>query len=278
MNKRKIGVIVDSFRCNIYEGVKKAKKIGVDGIQIYAVKGDMAPENINSRDRRELLDYIKSNGLIVTALCGDMGGGFVDAKENISKIERSKQIMELAKDLETNIVTTHIGVVPADMEHPRFKILQEACEKLGEFADSIDAKFAIETGPEKSIVLKRFLDSLNSKGIKVNFDPANLVMVAGDDPVNAVYNLKDYIVHTHAKDGIMYKPFNPEYLYHCSGEIIDWKEYFDEVPLGHGKVDFKSYINALNDIGYNGFLTIEREVGDDPEKDIIEAVRFLRAI
>lgn len=280
MNERKIGIIVDSFRCGIHEGIKKAKEVGADGIQIYAVKGDMAPENINARSRKELLNYIKSNGLVVSALCGDMGGGFVNAKVNAEKIEKSKRIMELAKDLETNIVTTHIGVVPQDMKNPRFKILQEACGQLGEFADNIGAYFAIETGPEKSSVLKGFLDSLKCKSVKVNLDPANLVMVSGDNAVKAVYNLKDYIVHTHAKDGIMYKPFNPENFYGENKEpgFTKWEDYFDEVPLGLGKVDFKPYVNALDDIGYKGFLTIEREVGDNPENDITEAVKFLREL
>ena len=278
MNQRKIGVIIDSFRCGIHEGIKKAKEVGVEGIQIYSVKGEMAPENISADSRKELLDYIKSNGLVVSALCGDMGGGFVNAKDNAKKIEKSKRIMELAKDLETNVVTTHIGVVPQDMKNPRFAILQEACEQLGEFADNIGAYFAIETGPEKSSVLKRFLDSLQCKGVKVNLDPANLVMVSGDNAAEAVHNLKDYIVHTHAKDGIMYKPFVPENYYGENKEpgFTKWEDYFDEVPLGLGKVDFASYINALDDIGYQGFLTIEREVGDNPEKDIVEAIKFLR--
>lgn len=280
MKNRKIGVIVDSFMCEIHEGIKKAKEVGTEGIQIYSVKGNMEPKNLNSHDRTELLDFIKSNGLVVSALCGDMGGGFVNKEENVKKIEKSKRIMELARDLETNVVTTHVGVIPEDMKHDRFKIIQEACEELGEFADNIGAYFAIETGPEKSAVLKNFLDSLKSNNVRVNLDPANLVMVAGDDPVQAVYNLKEYIVHTHAKDGIMYKPFKPEDFYHNSPEhkFTKWEEYFDEKPLGFGKVDFKTYINALDDIGYNGFLTIEREVGDNPELDIIEAVKFLKTL
>lgn len=280
MGNRKIGVIVDSFRCDIREGIKKAKELGVDGIQIYAVSGKMAPENLSVKDRREFLDYIKSSGLVVSALCGDMGGGFINEKDNDKKIEKSKRIMELAKDLEAGVVTTHIGAVPTDKENPRFKILQEACERLGEFGDDVGAYFAIETGPEKSITLKSFLDSLKSSSVKVNLDPANLVMVSGDDPVAAVYNLKDYIVHTHAKDGIMYKPFDPENFYGQNNEpgFTKWEDYFDEVPLGHGKVDFKSYISALDDIGYRGFLTIEREVGDNPEKDIAEAIEFLKTL
>jgi L-ribulose-5-phosphate 3-epimerase len=41
-------------------------------------------------------------------------------------------------------------------------------------------------------------------------------------------------------------------------------------------VDFNSYLHALGEIGYNGFLTIEREVGENPEKDIVEALTFLK--
>ena len=79
--------------------------------------------------------------------------------------------------------------------------MQEACFELATYADTLDAHFAIETGPETSATLKEFLDSLNSTGVAVNLDPANLRMVTGDDPVTAVHNLQRYIVHTHAKDG-----------------------------------------------------------------------------
>ena len=126
------------------------------------------------------------------------------------------------------------------------------------------------------IVLKEFLDSLNSKGVSVNLDPANLVMVTGDDPVEAVYTLKDYIVHTHAKDGIKLLDKNPEIIYHIIEAELDSQVAFREVPLGEGSVDFPRYLAALDDIGYKGFLTIEREVGSDPAKDIAMAVNFLK--
>lgn len=281
MYNNEIGVIVDSFRVGIREGIKKAKEVGAKGIQMYAVYGPMDPDNLTKQDRKELLDYIKSNGLVVSALCGDLGGhGFAIAKDNPAKIGKSKRIMDLAKDLETKVVTTHIGVVPEDENHPRYKVMQEACEILGNYADEVGAYFAIETGPEKAKTLKKFLDSLKSRGVRVNYDPANLVMVTGDDPIAGVYTLKDYIVHTHAKDGVMLKKSDPELVYKCfaEGGIEDFRleDYFLETPLGEGKVDFEQWIQALNEIGYNGFLTIEREVGDNPEKDIREAVQFLK--
>ncbi len=271
----KIGVIVDSFRLDIKEGIKKAKEVGATGIQVYATSGPMAPENLSVKQRKELLDMVTSDGLVISALCGDLGSGFGDKESNGWKIEKSKRIMDLAKDLQTNIITTHIGVVPENPQHQRWGVMQEACEALGEYGDNVGAYFAIETGPETSSVLKKFLDSLSSKGVKVNMDPANLVMVTGDDPVKAVHNLKDYIVHTHAKDGIMLRKGDPEVIYGIIEEAIQSEVAFREVPLGEGSVDFVEYLKALDSIGYNGFLTIEREVGNNPEKDIRTAVEFL---
>ena len=109
-------------------------------------------------------------------------------------------------------------------------------------------------------------------------------MVTGDDPVKAVYNLKDYIVHTHAKDGVRNYYLDPEIVYGmpgaenelAAGEHVTSGPSFEEVPLGNGNVPFKESLAALHDIGYKGFLTIEREVGDDPAKDIADAVNFLK--
>ncbi len=271
-----IGVIIDSFRTDISTAVKKAATVGAKGIQVYATRGEMAPENLVGAKRSEFLKLVKDNGLVISALCGDLGGGgFTKTQNNPEKIERSKRIIELAKELETDVVTTHIGVVPDDSSHDRYKIMQLACAELAEYADSIGAHFAIETGPETSAVLKNFLDSLNSTGVGVNLDPANLVMVTGDNPATAVHNLKNYIVHTHAKDGkqIFYK--DPEIVYGMVESHIVTGPSFEEVPLGEGSVNWDEYLAALSDIGYKGFLTIEREVGNDPEADIRKAVAFL---
>ena len=273
-----IGVMLESFRQPTPVALKKAREIGAKGIQMYAVSGEHAPEQLTGEKRRELLDMVKSEGLVFSALCGDLGKGFHNPELNPELIEKSMRILDLAKDLETDIVTTHIGVVPADPAHDRYKIMQEACFKLAEYADSLDAHFAIETGPEESATLKRFLDSLHSTGVAVNLDPANLVMVTGDDPVQAVHNLKDYIVHTHAKDGVRNYYRDPEEVYGLVEAEMLASPSFAELPLGKGGVDFKNYLKALDEIGYHGFLTIEREVGDDPEGDIRLAVDFLNGL
>ena len=275
-----IGVILDSFRTDTKTAIQKAVALGADGIQMYSTKGDNTPENLTPARRRELLDMVKSNGLKFSALCGDLGEGFFRPERNPELIERSKRILDLAKDLDTDIVTTHIGVVPEDPSVERYGIMQEACFELSRYADSIGSHFAIETGPETSAVLKTFLDGLHSTGVAVNLDPANLVMVTGDDPVQAVYNLKDYIVHTHAKDGVMLHRTNPEYIYKVTPKPEDLNDirFFKEVPLGEGSVDFTAYLKALEDIGYRGFLTIEREAGADPSADILIAKNHLMKI
>ena len=273
-----IGIIIDSLRNKTkVEQVQTAAKLGAKGIQVYATRGEMAPENLSAAQRREFLNLVKDNGLVISALCGDLGGGFGHKEENAERVEKSKRILDLAKDLETDIVTTHIGVVPTDPTHDRYKIMQEACAQLAEYADSINAHFAVETGPETAVILKGFLDSLNSRGVSVNLDPANLVMVTGDDPVKAVYTLKDYIVHTHAKDGIRLRENDPEVVYGIKEALVTGPS-FEEVPLGAGQVDWPNYIKALNEIGYKGFLTIERECGESPETDIGNAVKFLTEV
>lgn len=276
-----IGVILESFKTNRAAAIEKAAKMGANGIQMYATEGENSPENLSKSDRAELKREIENHNMVFSALCGDLGKGFGNKELNPSLIEKSKRIVELAKDLGTDIVTTHIGVVPEDKNHERYKVMQEACFELSRFADSMDAHFAIETGPERAVVLKEFLDDLSSKGVAVNLDPANFKMVTGDDPVRAVYTLKDYIVHTHAKDGNRLKVGNPEFIYkavHPVPQGFDDVQYFEEVPLGTGSVDFVNYLKALEDIGYKGFLTIEREVGDTPEADIRTAYDFLKKI
>ncbi|MBO4894596.1 MAG: sugar phosphate isomerase/epimerase [Clostridia bacterium] len=278
MGRFPIGVIIDSFRTDTVSAVKKAAEVGADGIQVYATRGEMAPENMDASKRSEFRKLVADNGLVISALCGDLGGGFANKDENPARVEKSKRILDLAKELGTDVVTTHIGVVPTDKSVDRYKIMQEACAELAEYADSVQAHFAIETGPETSAVLKEFLDSLNSTGVAVNLDPANLVMVTGDDPAGAVYNLRDYIVHTHAKDGkqLFYK--DPEIVYGVKSDPIVTGPSFEEVPLGEGSVPWEKYLAALEDIGFRGFLTIEREVGDNPEKDIRSAVEFLKKL
>jgi sugar phosphate isomerase/epimerase len=277
-----LGVIVDSFKQGFQKGVEIAARMGFDGIQMYMVSGEFAPEAVDHATIARVKTILSDNAMAVSAVCGDLGGhGFSKKEDNARKIAITKQILQNAQSVGTNIVTTHIGVIPQDERSSRYEILQETCTTLGLYADSLDMKLAIETGPETAPVLKKFLDSLPCKGMRVNLDPANFVMVTGQDPAQAVDLLRDYIVHTHAKDGKMLSYKGPEYVYHAFAEggvdALDIGSYLEETPLGQGSVDFDAYLDALRKIGYHGYLTIEREVGDTPQLDIELALTLLKS-
>ncbi len=277
MKQFKIGVMSDGFRLPPLEGIRKAAQIGAEGVQVYTVQGPMGPDEMTAKKRKDLRKLVDGLGIVISALCGDMGGGFHDAAKNPEKVSLSKRIVDLAADLAVPVVTTHIGVTPEDRACATYQTMLAACRELADYAAGKGVTFAVETGPEKAVVLRQFLDDIHSPGLGVNLDPANLVMVCADDPVQAVHILKHFIVHTHAKDGIQLSPGSAAAVYHGTGATSETPVKFKEVPLGEGQVDWPRYLAALAQIGYKGFLTIEREVGPDPAADIAKAIGFLRA-
>lgn len=257
MNERKIGVMIESFRLGVKGGIMQAAKLGVDGFQIYCTSGEMAPENMNAQSRKDFRKFVADQGLVISALCTDFGGGFLNAANNVQAVKRTQACMDLAADLGTNVITSHIGQLPANEQAVEWQAAKAAISEISLHGDKVGVAFATETGPESADHLLRFLKKIPGKSAKVNYDPANLCMY-GFDQLGGVNFLKDYIVHTHAKDGLR-------------GEL-------KEMPLGQGNVDFPKYIARMDKIGYRGFYAIEREVGDDPVKDITMAVAFLRAL
>lgn len=268
----KIGVITDCFKLPLGESIKLAGQLGFSGIQIYATSGEFSPKTLTESAKIEFKKQLKSSGLEISALCGDMGGhGFEIAEDNPERIEKTKRIIDLAEEFGTYVITTHIGVIPADKSNPRYKVMLDALTECGRYAKEKNITLAIETGPETAATLLQFLEDTDG-GVGVNLDPANFVMVTGQDPVEAVEMLGKYIVHTHAKDGIMLKRTDPKIIYDhfATGgiEALNVADYFIETPLGEGNVDFPNYLNALRKIGYNGYLTVEREAGENPAADI----------
>lgn len=277
----KIGVLAEGFRRPLTEALHKAAALGLNGVQIYATGGEFTPAILkNKSSLQTYLKLMKKLKLSISALCGDMGGhGFEIQKDNAERIEKTKKIIDLASACSTNVVTTHIGVIPEDDKDERFKAMLEALDTLGRYGKKNNITLAIETGPEKPETLKKFI-GMTGGGVGVNLDPANFVMVTGVDPAEAVETLAEHIVHTHVKDGIMKKKADPAKIYNifAEGGIEDFRmsDYFIETPVGDGAVDFDKYLAALKKIRYSGYFTIEREAGADPAKDIGMAADFIR--
>src|SRR5499427_7103055 len=114
-------------------------------------------------------------------------------------------------------------------------------------AQAKDVTVAFETGQETADLLRRTLDELKCANLKVNFDPANMLLYDKGDPLRAVEILGPAIRSVHVKDAN--RPTTP-------------RQWGEEVPLGQGQVNIRQFVKTLQKVGFRGSLCIEREVGD----------------
>lgn len=276
----KLGVVGDCFHCSIEECIRRAGALGLDGIQLYAVAGEFCPKSLSEEDILKYKALIREQGLVVSALCGDLGGhGFEIEADNPARIEQTKRIIDLALRFDAHVVTTHIGVIPTDPTCEKYRVMLEALRECGAYAQQKGVTLAIETGPEIAPTLDRFVREAGD-GVGINLDPANYVMVTGQDPAAAVLLHREKIVHTHLKDGRMLRKSDPVEIYRSFAEggieALNVADYFIETPIGEGDVDFGAYFAALREVGFDGYLTIERETGADPSADIKKAADYVR--
>ena len=257
MARLKIGVVTECLRLGLRRGMRKAADLGMAGIQVRVTHGELAPENLSQSARRDFLAQARSCRLEVSAVCGDFGKGFGELASVDEVVGRTKRIIDLAVGLRVPTVTTYLGKVVDDENDPRRSLMAEAATEVGRHAENYECFLAAETGSEDPRALLQFIESLDTEGIKVNYDPANLVM-NGFDPVAGVFALGSHVVHVHAKDGVR----------HADGSR-------EEMALGEGGIDWLAYVAALDAVGFKGFYTIERERSGDPVGDIARAKEFL---
>lgn len=283
----KIGTLADWFGLGPLEGIRASRRCGAQGVQLYAWN-ELNPMTISDSMVQQLRATAKEQEQEITALCGELGEiapggqGLEIAAENPPKVEYLKRVMDLAAQLDCRVVTSHIGIIPQEEKGERYEAMLSSCRELGEYAARQNCWFAIETGPEPITRLSRFVDACGGR-VAINYDPANLVMVTADDEVQGVLHAGKRIVHTHAKDGVLKQYVGPEKVYRAFAQggieaLQDMPRYFSETPLGKGAVRWVPYVQALMDVGYDGYLTIEREVSKDAASDIIQAVLFLKEI
>ena len=184
----------------------------------------------------------------------------------------------------------HIGFVPEDASNPLYAGVVKAAQEVCDYCQQRGQRFNLETGQEKADVLLRFFQDVGRENLGINFDPANLKMVLREDIPSAVKTLAPWIVHTHAKDGVNYKPFTALRTVgkhvrsvHCKdakrqeGVGGGWAGV--EVALGQGDVNIPLFLRTLKEVGYFGPLTIEREIsGEQQKKDIAEAIALLQRL
>lgn len=189
-------------------------------------------------------------------------GGFGDPATRPERLETFKWGLQRTLDLGLTDVMLHAGFIPEVGADGR-KAFLDTLANVADLAGRAGVTVAFETGQESSTLLRRTLDDLKCPNLKVNFDPANMLLYDKDDPIRAVELLAPDIRSVHVKDA------NRPTVKGAWGE---------EVPLGTGQTNTKLFVKALQKAGYRGPLCIEREVGTQAERfrDIEHGVRFLR--
>jgi L-ribulose-5-phosphate 3-epimerase len=189
-------------------------------------------------------------------------GGFGDPATRPERLERFQWALDRTLALGLRDLMLHAGFIPEVGAADRKPFL-DTLTKVAQLAAEKGVTVAFETGQESSTLLRRTLDDLKAPNLKVNFDPANMLLYDKDDPIQAVERLAPDIRSVHVKDANRTKKPGA------------WGE---EVPLGQGQVDIRKFIATLKKVGYRGPLYIEREVGNQQERfrDIAHGIRFVK--
>ena len=257
MINQRIGIVLESLRLGIKEGIKTASTLGFKSIQIDATQKDITPENLSPTGRRELKRIIDLNKLRLCALGGEIGTGFINENEFDFLIKRTKEIINLALDLQTNIVTIQIGNIPTDTDSAHSHTVSAALNEIGMHAENYGCRLAARVTSDNYSTLKEFLTSLQTQGIKLIYDPASLI-TNNLDPIKYIYELHEYIIHTNIWDTRQ------------TGEGQRM-----EVPIGEGIVPVQEFVSTLESIGYYGFYTINSNTIQQPIENIKKGKKFL---
>jgi sugar phosphate isomerase/epimerase len=189
-------------------------------------------------------------------------GGFGNPSTRVERLERFQWALNRTRELGLADMMLHAGFLPEPGDPDRKPFL-DTLAKVSQLAKESGITVAFETGQETADLLRLTLDELKCPNLKVNFDPANMILYDKGDPIRAVEILGPDIRSVHVKDANRTK---------VPGT---WGE---EVSLGLGQVNIKKFVQTLKKVGYRGPLCIEREVGDQKQRiaDIAHGIRILK--
>ena len=257
MNRLKFAVRLESLGGPLRRAIREAQRLGVTGVQVDAA-GDLAPHALSQSGRKAFGHLLRSHNLELTAMGCPLRRGLDTAEDLQQRIDHVEAVLGLSVDLGARVAIVQAGRVPEKPDDPRGPRLAEALRALGRHGERIGAVLALETGLESGAALGAFLDRLGTDGLGVNLDPANLLM-GGFDPYESTRALRGRVVHSNARDARMTGPSRTT----------------QEVPLGHGDIDWVRYLAALEVIECRGWLTVARSGGEDRVADVATGLRLL---
>lgn len=190
--------------------------------------------------------------------------GFIPPQTREARERRTMEVSDFAAGLGVGSIACHIGFVPDDRSDPDYIAVRNVVRRICDHAAGHGQTFALETGQEPAEALLSFLEDAGRDNLKINFDPANMVLYGTGDPIQAFEALASQVVSVHAKDGDWPPPDQPGAL-------------GTERPLGQGAVGIPRFVETLRRCGYAGTLHVEREIEDQQQRlaDIRAAVQLL---
>jgi len=240
------------------EAIDAAGEIGYEGVALLARAGWVDPAELGPARMAEIRERCARAGVEVSALTGNFGSLIDEGADD--RVPWCLSVLEAAAKLEVPLVTSHIGAIPEDLTGTEVRAMMERVGRLCARAEELGVTIGVETGPEEGWVLRDFIEALGSPRLRVNYDPANLLM-KGFDHMGGVEVLGPYIVHTHPKDAVREDPGGRR-----------------QRALGEGDVDIARWIAELRRVGFDGWLCVERESGDDKLGDARRGLELLRAL
>jgi L-ribulose-5-phosphate 3-epimerase len=255
--------------------LREVKQFGLRAGQL-GIPGDLPLERAAERwDKALTAEHFTA----VSAVCSYIGEdytdiptvartvGLVPPETRAERIARTKAVSDLARALAIDSVACHIGFVPHEPGDRVYEEIRDVTRELCDYCAANGQRFTLETGQEPAKVLLRFMADVDRPNLKINFDPANMILYGTGDPIEALEMLGKHVISVHCKDGDWPPLDRPEAL----GQ---------ERPLGEGSVDVPAFLSKLKELGYRGVLNIERENVPEPQRsaDIRKAIRLLKRL
>lgn len=187
--------------------------------------------------------------------------GLLPEEYRETRVEELKKGCDFAEKLGVTDIATHMGFIPENPNDPQFKPLCDAIRKVAEYAKNKGQWILFETGQETPTAMLRCFEEVGTDNLGVNLDTANLILYGKANPVDALDVFGKYVRNLHAKDGIY---------------PINGKDLGRETKIGEGKVDFRALFKKLKELGYDSYVTIEREIGGEQQLiDVLESKKYL---
>lgn len=277
MTKWPIGVFT-SVDAGLGVHLDVAEELGIPSVQIHAPHEETRTPDV----AEAFLGRCADAGITITAVFGGFEGesyadpattaktvGLVPVETRAARAAEMKAISDFTKLLGCDVVALHIGFVPEDRDGDDYKGLIETTRDLLDHVKANGQALHLETGQETADHLLDFIGDVERDNLFINFDPANMILYGTGEPIAALKKVGHLVRSVHCKDATW------------AAEDVRGVEWGCEVPLGDGDVGMETYLRTLDELGYSGPLTIEREIPEDRDQqkaDIGHAVRLLEGL